>query len=143
VWLKAGVLHRGGCGEREKKKQICAAGQTGRADPSRFISLQIEKKNYRDELYIAFDLGSPHGAMACVVWLGLVGRGLSRLRTFDPSPISYCGVRDQHTIFDSHVANCELHLPRGPCNFEGLMVPPLCTERPSFLLSQSRFWPSL
>jgi hypothetical protein len=57
--VEAGVLHRGRCGEREKKNKFVL--QARRGVQTRVVSffLQIEKKNYRDGPYIALDLGSP------------------------------------------------------------------------------------
>ena len=91
-----------------KKKQICAAGQTGRVDPSRFIFLQIEKKNYRDGPYIALDLGSPMAPWLAVVWLGLVGRACRGYALLTP-PLFFiveCEISTPSSILMQPIVSC-------------------------------------
>ena len=136
VWCqsKQGSRTRGACGGREKT--ICAADQKGRADPKSFHFLCRSKKTITMTPYVALDLGSRwrHGLHSVV---GLVGR-LSRLRNFDPSPISglQCARSAHHLRFSMQpIVSCTYRVAHGVSTFDGATL--MHRTPPSFLLSRS------
>jgi hypothetical protein len=119
VQSKPGSTTRVGLrGKGKKKKQIYLQARRGGCRPESFHFSADRKRTIAMDLFLATRSREPHGAMACVVWAGLVGKVSSATHVWTPPLFLIVELRSAHHLRFSHAANCELHLPRGPCNFE-------------------------